>query len=109
VLAGLGLGDPRMAPHTPQEILFAENWEDAEGFKPDIYKDITEGFDLWQAALDEYEIGRADHQGFPYRDYYTSLARLRGCLAGTRYAQAFFSASIDLMAGLGRPVLAQPT
>lgn len=103
-----GLASPAAAParrapqtpHTPREILYGENWEDGEGFRPEMYRDITDGFDAWQAALDEYEIGRASNAGFPYRDYYTSLARMRGCLCGVKYAEAFLPAPLQVRAGL---------
>ena len=101
VLAGLGRASSAYGPHVPQDLLFAENWEDADGFSPLEYRDITPGFPAWQAALAEYEIGKPDPPGFPYRDYYTALARMRGCLCGTEYAEAFFPAPQEVMAGLG--------
>lgn len=101
VLAGLGKASADHAPHTPEVLLFAENWEDSEGFVAQDYWDITSGFEAWQAALSEYEIGKSAPTGFPYRDYYTALARMRGCLFGTMYAEAFFPASNEVMTGLG--------
>ncbi|MGA3214948.1 MAG: PIG-L family deacetylase [Acidimicrobiales bacterium] len=101
LLAGLpAAGEPDRA-HSPRDLLFGENWEDGEGFRPDTYLDVTEAFATWQAALEAYEIGRIPAPGFPYRDYYTSLARLRGCVLGTGYAEAFQSAPVETMAGLG--------
>jgi LmbE family N-acetylglucosaminyl deacetylase len=91
------------APHTPREILYGENWEDGEGFRPQMYMDITDGFEAWQAALEEYEIGRVSNPGFPYRDYYTSLARMRGCLCGVRYAETFLPAPTEVRTGLAIP------
>ncbi|HTX01533.1 MAG TPA: PIG-L family deacetylase [Acidimicrobiales bacterium] len=101
LLGGLGAAaEPRRA-HAPRELLFGENWEDLDDFRPDTYLDVTEAFDAWQAALDAYEIGRIPAPGFPYRDYYTSLARMRGCVIGTGYAEAFLSAPVETRAGLG--------
>jgi N-acetylglucosamine malate deacetylase 1 len=101
ILAGLAKGAEGRGPYAPSELLFAENWEDGEDFRPQAYRDISEGFEPWQAALAEYEIGRPDGSGFPYRDYYTALARLRGCLFGVRYAEAFLPAPVEVLAGLG--------
>jgi LmbE family N-acetylglucosaminyl deacetylase len=101
MLAGLGKASAEHAPHTPQALLFAENWEDSEGFSPQVYCDITSGFERWQAALAEYEVGKSVPPSFPYRDYYTALARMRGCLCGVRYAEAFLPASNETMTGLG--------
>lgn len=101
VLAGLGKASHEQPPHVPEILLFAENWEDSEGFEPQQYWDITDGFEAWQAALAEYEIGAPEPPGFPYRDYYTALARVRGCLCGARYAEAFLPAAREVMTGLG--------
>lgn len=101
VLAGLGRASAVHPAHAPHGLMFAENWEDSEGFRPQEYWDITDGFEAWQSALDQYEIGKADPPGFPYRDYYTALARVRGCLCAARYAEAFLPAAPEVIAGLG--------
>ncbi len=85
----------------PPRVLFAENWEDADGFEPSTYLDITRGYDRWLGAMDAYELCRSDVASFPYRDYYLSLARLRGCLSGYQYAEAFMALSRPVAAGLG--------
>jgi N-acetylglucosamine malate deacetylase 1 len=89
--------------HVASRVLFGENWEDSEGFRPEVYEDISQDFDTWQAALAAYEIGSPSSAGFPYRDYYTALARLRGCIWGVRYAEAFHSAPVATMRGLALP------
>jgi LmbE family N-acetylglucosaminyl deacetylase len=79
---------PRSAPawYVPY-LYFAENWEDMEGYRADVYVDVTDAFDRWLEACSQYEIFRDPAAGgFRYRDYYTALATLRGCLAGCRYA-----------------------
>ncbi len=86
--------------HTPQLLLFGENWEDDEGFKPEVLVDVSEGFDIWSEAVKEYELARG-LSSFPYVDYYSALYRLRGCLRGTRYAQGFIPASHSWNAGAG--------
>ncbi|RWL79802.1 MAG: LmbE-like protein [Mesorhizobium sp.] len=86
--------------HTPQLLLFGENWEDDEGFRPEHLVDVSVGFDAWHEAVMEYELARG-LSSFPYVDYYSALYRLRGCLRGTRHAQAFAAASHSWNAGSG--------
>lgn len=102
LLAGLpsATGNGTSPSHVPSKLLFGENWEDSDGFRPEAYEDISEEFEAWQAALDAYEIGSQKSGGFPYRDYYAALARLRGCVWGVRYAEAFFPAPVATMRGL---------
>ncbi|MFA4028463.1 MAG: hypothetical protein GDYSWBUE_000343 [Candidatus Fervidibacterota bacterium] len=69
-------------------IYYAENWEDAEGFVPFTYVDITGVFSDWERAFKVYAIGRGEG-GFPYWDWYSATARLRGIEIGAMYAQAF--------------------
>jgi N-acetylglucosamine malate deacetylase 1 len=70
-------------------IYFAENWEDMEGYQPYIFVDITDSFDVWKEAISRYEFIVGDISAFPYYDYYTSLARVRGALARSTYAITF--------------------
>ena len=81
-------------------LLFGENWEDDEGFTPTYLVDVSDGFDAWREAASAYELARG-LSTFPYLDYYSSLYRLRGCLRGTRYAQAFAGTSHSWNAGAG--------
>ena len=69
-------------------VYFAENWEDEADFQPYIYVDITRGFDLWCEGLKKHWF-IMNSKDFCYYDYYTSLARVRGCLNKTKYAEAF--------------------
>lgn len=101
LLAGLAATAEKDVAHAPAALLFGENWEDGEGFRADTYLDVTPSYETWIEALRAYEIGRVPPPGFPYSDYYASLARLRGCVLGTRYAEAFQSAPIETMVGLG--------
>ncbi len=88
------------ASFTPGLLLFGENWEDDEGFNPTFLVDVSEGFEKWRVAAQEYELARG-LTSFPYLDYYSSLYRLRGCLRGTMYAQAFAGTSHSWNAGAG--------
>jgi LmbE family N-acetylglucosaminyl deacetylase len=69
-------------------IYYAENWEDAEEFRPYIYVDVTEELSLWKKCVTQYEFLRGGISSFPYLEYYESLARVRGAEAGTLYAVA---------------------
>ncbi len=69
-------------------VYFAENWEDDPDFTPYIYVDITRGFDLWCEGMKKHWF-ITNSRDFAYYDYYTSLARMRGCLNKTKYAEAF--------------------
>lgn len=87
-LAGLPIeGEPR---HGVGQVLFAENWEDAEGFEPSHYAPIDdEAFELWREAIGGQAFARGETYGFRYIDYYTALMTMRGCLARTTRACGF--------------------
>ena len=69
-------------------LYYADNWEDAEGFRPYIYVDVSDAFDQWKQAIREYEMVRGGISPFAYFDYYTSHLRAMGALAGRKYAAA---------------------
>lgn len=75
-------------PHHYAPVYFAENWEDDPDFCPYIYVDITRGYDLWCEGMKKHWF-ILNSRDFAYFDYYTSLARMRGCLNKTKYAEAF--------------------
>jgi LmbE family N-acetylglucosaminyl deacetylase len=70
-------------------VLYNENWEDPEGFKPYLYVDVSGELGLWKDCVTKYEFIRGGISPFPYLDYYEALARVRGAEAGKRYAVAF--------------------
>lgn len=86
--------------HSPSLLLFGENWEDDEGFEPQHLVDVTPGYGPWREAAQKYELARG-LSSFPYLDYYASLYRLRGCIRGSTYAQAFMTMSHSWTAGAG--------
>lgn len=86
-LATLTRKEPR---HGVSRIYYADNWEDADNFKPDTYLDIGPAFDKWIEACAAYPMWRGE-TGFRYNDYYSSLAVMRGCLSGFRRAAALMS------------------
>lgn len=88
-------------PYSPSLILFGENWEDADGFVPDVLIDVSNGIEPWRQAVREYELGRG-LTPFNYYDYYSSLYRLRGCLAYCAYAQGFRRQSEATIGGVSQ-------
>ena len=81
----------RHPPHTVRKVFFADNWEDADNFKPDTCLDITNVADRWLKACDSYQYWRARPGSSGCNDYYSSLAVMRGCLSGFRHAIALMS------------------
>ena len=71
------------------ELWFAENWEDADGFKPDVVVDISTVFDDWLSAARCHELFRGGVVSFDYQGYYQALTSLRGKMSGTDRAAAF--------------------
>jgi N-acetylglucosamine malate deacetylase 1 len=67
-------------------VYYADNWEDAEGFSPYLYVDVTGDLAAWKAAVTSYEFIRGGISSFPYLEYYEALARVRGAVAGKRFA-----------------------
>ena len=69
-------------------VYYAENWEDAEEFRPYLYVDVSEDLAAWKAAVSAYEFVRGGISPFPYLEYYEALARVRGAEAGRHFAVA---------------------
>ena len=92
--AGLAAMNRQDPPHVVRKLFFADNWEDADNFKPDTYLDISGVFDKWMQACDAYPMWRG-LTGFRYNDYYSSLAVMRGCLSGFGKAVALMSDPTD--------------
>lgn len=75
-------------------IWYAENWEDAEGFDPYVYVNVSGVIPRWRDAVAKYEFIRGGISSFRYLDYYTALATLRGAESRNEAAVAF---DIDAM------------
>lgn len=70
-------------------VFMAENWEDAEGFVPYTYMEVSpEGFELWQKAIDTHWFA-VNSSSFKYKEYYSALMRVRGIENRKEYAEAF--------------------
>ena len=69
-------------PHRGARLLFGDNWEDAENFRPEEYIAFSEEDEaVWLAACSEFEFFREGFYDFRYRTYYEALHRMRGALA----------------------------
>ncbi len=78
-LPALQRADP---PHAVRATYYPENWEDMDGWRPDVYLDAT---DVWPGYLDvlrSHEFIRGGISSFHYFDYYDALGTVRGCLGG---------------------------
>ncbi|WP_031539364.1 MULTISPECIES: PIG-L deacetylase family protein [unclassified Bacillus (in: firmicutes)] len=74
-----------LAPHY-YGYLHSENWEDMDGYVPDIFVDVSEEYDTYLSALSNYWF-IMNSASFRYYDYYEALGTVRGCLNKTKYAQ----------------------
>jgi len=68
--------------HSIQSVLYAENWEDMEGYSADIYLDVSEVFPNYLKLLKTHALMREHYSSFRYYDYYEALGTVRGALAG---------------------------
>lgn len=76
--------------HRTGPIYYAENWEDQDGFKPEVYLEVTAAdIAMWEEAARRHELFRGEFPTFAYMDYYRALARVRGYENRTEYAVAF--------------------
>lgn len=77
--------------HGAWGFYYCENWEDPYNYQPDVYIDISDVFDQYIEALEQYELFRGGISSFRYIDYYRALATMRGCLANCAYAQTLMT------------------
>lgn len=76
--------------HFCRKLYFAENWEDREGFVPEIILEVAQqDIELWKAMVSRYALFRGEVISFAYVEYYEKLARLRGIENHVQYAVAF--------------------
>lgn len=74
--------------HFARHLYYAENWEDAEGFRPYVYLDVSDGFALWEKAIEHHWFA-VHSTSFPYKEYYSHLKRLRGIEGRKGYCECF--------------------
>jgi LmbE family N-acetylglucosaminyl deacetylase len=89
--AALGAMPRKRPAHNVPKLFFAENWEDATNYEPDVFLDITPVYENWVAACGVFPMWRGETGLIRYHDYYQSLAVMRGSLAGFPYAVALMS------------------
>ena len=70
-------------------MLYAENWEDMEGYSADVYLDVTDIFPDYLKLLKTHALMRENYASFRYYDYYEALGAMRGALAGFGKAVTF--------------------
>lgn len=87
--AGLPAFKREHPAHRPQRILYAENWEDMEGYSADIYLDVTDVFSDYLKLLKTHALMRENYASFRYYDYYEALGAMRGALGGFDKAVTF--------------------
>jgi hypothetical protein len=78
-LPGLERADP---PHPVRGVYYPENWEDMEGWRPDVYLDTTRAWPAYLEVLRSHEFIRGGISSFRYFDFYDALGTVRGCLGG---------------------------
>ncbi|HEX9018752.1 MAG TPA: PIG-L deacetylase family protein [Anaerolineaceae bacterium] len=83
--------DGKDLPAHHARVLYSENWEDMEGYRPDIYLDVTEVWDSYLSVLHSHEFIRGGVSTFRYLDYYAALGITRGCLGGMQRAVTMMS------------------
>jgi N-acetylglucosamine malate deacetylase 1 len=70
-------------------IWYADNWEDAEDFKPYITVDVSAEREQWREAVTRYEFVRGGISTFRYLEYYDALATVRGAVSGKQRGISF--------------------
>lgn len=90
-IAGFERELPKHFAHT---LYFAENWEDAQDFKPYVYADVSQGVAIWEKAIEHHAF--AVRGSFPYKEYYSHLKRLRGIEGRKQYCECFMIPSDQL-------------
>ena len=86
--AGLRTFEREFPPHRPEKIYFAENWEDMENFRPEIYLDTTDVFDRYIEAIHAYSLFRKEVVPFRYEQWYRGASQMRGAESGFDQAVA---------------------
>lgn len=86
-LQDVGLPEPPL--RGLRGIYYAENWEDADGFKSYAYVDVSEAEETWRDAVLSYEFVSGTFSSFRYLEYYQALHILRGAEARKGRAVAF--------------------
>ncbi len=101
-LASIPIEEIDAERHSVPTILYAENWEDMEGFEADTFFEIPdEAYERWRAGIQEHAFARGETYGFRFIDYYSALMQVKGCLVGAQRASAFKTAGTEKFALAG--------
>jgi LmbE family N-acetylglucosaminyl deacetylase len=84
--AGLKRIERDLPNHWISHVYYSENWEDMDGYEPDVFVDTTDTFEQYCEALSNFELWEGG-TGWPYAEYYRSLARMRACVGFGKRAQ----------------------
>ncbi len=84
-LRGLERENP---PYWASGPYYAENWEDATGFTPYVFVDVTDGYDTWYQSIQKLWLTN-NSPWFKYLEYYDALSRSRGALIRKQRAECF--------------------
>ncbi len=79
--------------HRVRGVYFPENWEDMEGWRADVYLDVSDVWEDYVKVLRSHELMRGGISSFRYFDYYNALGTMRGCLGGFPKAVALMMQS----------------
>jgi len=74
--------------HRVQSVYFPENWEDMDGWRADVYLDVSDVWEDYMKVLRSHEFIRGGISSFRYLDFYDALGTTRGCLSGFQKAVA---------------------
>ncbi len=77
-----------LPPAPIARTMMAENWEDAEGFAPYFFFDVTDAFPLWKKSIVNLWLAE-NSTSFKYLRYYEALSICRGALIGKDHATAY--------------------
>lgn len=85
-----------LAPAPIRAFMCAENWEDADGFEPYFYFDVTQAYPVWERAVKHLWL--TEHStSMKYLRYYDALSITRGALIRKERASAFATTNTKRM------------
>ena len=100
--AGLKTFQREHRAFSPERVLFSENWEDIDGFVPDLYLDVTDVWDRFIHAMRAYSLFRGEVSTFAYEQWYQGASVMRGAEAG--FGRAVAMMKPESVYGRRRPV-----
>lgn len=94
-LAGQDSFEDGEAPHRGCALCFGDNWEDADGYRPELYvPHLPEDEERWLCACREFQFFREGFYSFDYTAYYTALHQMRGALAARSGAREHLAVAL---------------